>query len=223
MPQKEVGKRSSIFFCSGLFRSPFGHFFLIFLSLFSSLFCQTPFAGLLLRQGDYLLMEWLCKSFARGDQARDANPTKKARLLWDKPRRNDYEKEFPEIETLLPVQLALSSTFKTNVQNLCRTFSGPQSHLSSKLSENCANTTSVQFVRKNWGSPESLRECPAHEFYIIFAAKRNFLKICGCTGQKCLNRESKLMICSPRVANGMVFFSPENSSLIPFWGYGAGK
>ena len=42
----------SLFSFSGRFRSLFGHFFLMLLSLFSSLFCQTPFAGLLLRQGE---------------------------------------------------------------------------------------------------------------------------------------------------------------------------
>ena len=49
VPRKEVGKRSSITF----FRlwDSFGHFFWrLILSLFPSLFCQTPFAGLLLRQ-----------------------------------------------------------------------------------------------------------------------------------------------------------------------------
>ena len=53
MPQKECGKRSSITFFR--FRDAFGHFsvtFLTLLSLFSSLFCQTPFVGLLLRQGE---------------------------------------------------------------------------------------------------------------------------------------------------------------------------
>ena len=49
VPQKQVGKRSSIVFFN------FGHFlvtFLTLLSLLSSLFCRTPFAGLLLRQGE---------------------------------------------------------------------------------------------------------------------------------------------------------------------------
>ena len=53
VPQKEVGKRSSI--TSFRFRDSFGHFwslFLMLLLLFSARFCQTPFAGLLLRQGE---------------------------------------------------------------------------------------------------------------------------------------------------------------------------
>ena len=46
VPQKECGKRSSItfFHFRDAFVSLFGHFFLTLLSLFSSLFCQTPFA-----------------------------------------------------------------------------------------------------------------------------------------------------------------------------------
>ena len=53
VPQKEVGKRSSITFFR--FRSSFGHFLVTFSDAsvtFSITFCQTPFAGLLLRQGD---------------------------------------------------------------------------------------------------------------------------------------------------------------------------
>ena len=53
MPQKECGKRSSItFFVFGTLSVTFRSLFLMLLSLFSSLFCQTPFAGLLLRQGE---------------------------------------------------------------------------------------------------------------------------------------------------------------------------
>ena len=53
VPQKEVGKRSSITFFR--FGDSFGHFLVTFSDAsvtFSSLFCQTPFAGLLLRQGE---------------------------------------------------------------------------------------------------------------------------------------------------------------------------
>ena len=53
VPQKECGKRSSMTFFR--FRDAFGHFSVTFSDAsvtFSSLFCQTPFAGLLLRQGD---------------------------------------------------------------------------------------------------------------------------------------------------------------------------
>ena len=53
VPQKEVGKRSSItFFVFGTLLVTFRSLFLTLLSLFPSLFCQTPFAGLLLRQGE---------------------------------------------------------------------------------------------------------------------------------------------------------------------------
>ena len=53
--QKECGKRSSItFFVFRTLSVTFRSLFLTLLSLFSSLFCQTPFAGLLLRQGDFL-------------------------------------------------------------------------------------------------------------------------------------------------------------------------
>ena len=70
--EKRTRKRSSITFF--VFGDSFGHFFVTFWSLFlmlpslfSSLFCQTPFAGRLLRQGDDSLlrressrgMEWL--------------------------------------------------------------------------------------------------------------------------------------------------------------------
>ena len=53
VPQKEVGKRSSITFFR--FRGSFGHFLVTFSDAsvtFSSLFCKTPFAGLLLRHGE---------------------------------------------------------------------------------------------------------------------------------------------------------------------------
>ena len=54
VPQKECGKRSSMtFFVFGTLSVTFRSLFLMLLSLFSSLFCQTPFAGLLLRQGDF--------------------------------------------------------------------------------------------------------------------------------------------------------------------------
>ena len=53
VPQKECGKRSSItFFVFGTLLVTFRSLFLMLLSLFSSLFCRTPFAGLLLRQGE---------------------------------------------------------------------------------------------------------------------------------------------------------------------------
>ena len=49
----ECGKRSLItFFVFGTLSVIFRSLFLMLLSLFSSLFCQTPFAGLLLRQGE---------------------------------------------------------------------------------------------------------------------------------------------------------------------------
>ena len=43
----------SLFFVFGTLSVTFRSLFLMLLSLFSSLFCQTPFAGLLLRQGDF--------------------------------------------------------------------------------------------------------------------------------------------------------------------------
>ena len=43
----------SLFFVFGMLSVTFRSLFLMLLSLFSSLFCQTPFAGLLLRQGDF--------------------------------------------------------------------------------------------------------------------------------------------------------------------------
>ena len=46
----------SLFFVFGTLSVAFWSLFLMLLSLFSSLFCQTPFAGLLLRQGE----AWLC-------------------------------------------------------------------------------------------------------------------------------------------------------------------
>ena len=53
VPQEEVGKRSSIaFFVFGTLSVTFWSLFLMLLSLLSSLSCQTPFAGLLLRQGE---------------------------------------------------------------------------------------------------------------------------------------------------------------------------
>ena len=54
MPRKEVGQRSSITFLF-VFGTPsvtFWSLLLTLLSLFRHVFCQTPFAGLLLRQGD---------------------------------------------------------------------------------------------------------------------------------------------------------------------------
>ena len=42
----------SLFFVFGTLLITFGSLFLMLLSLFSSLFGQTPFAGLLLRQGE---------------------------------------------------------------------------------------------------------------------------------------------------------------------------
>ena len=43
----------SLFFVLGTLSVTFRSLFLTLLSLFSSLFCQTPFAGLLLRQGEF--------------------------------------------------------------------------------------------------------------------------------------------------------------------------
>ena len=51
---RQKGVRS-FFFVFGMLSVTFRSLFLLFLSLFSSLFCHTPFAGLLLRQGDYVL------------------------------------------------------------------------------------------------------------------------------------------------------------------------
>ena len=55
--QKEVGKRSSLVTFSHasvtfLEKEFVGHFFSRFCHFFRHFFCQTPFAGLLLRQGD---------------------------------------------------------------------------------------------------------------------------------------------------------------------------
>ena len=52
--EKQVGKRSLItfFFVFGTLSVTFRSLFLLLLSLFSALFCQTPFAGLLLQQGE---------------------------------------------------------------------------------------------------------------------------------------------------------------------------
>ena len=47
----------SLFFVFGMLSVTFRSLFLTLLSLFPSLFCQTPFAGLLLRQGDFLEIE----------------------------------------------------------------------------------------------------------------------------------------------------------------------
>ena len=53
VPQKEVGKRGLItFFVFGTLSVAVRSLFLMLLSLFSSLFCQTPFAGLFLWQGE---------------------------------------------------------------------------------------------------------------------------------------------------------------------------
>ena len=49
VPQKEF---DHYFFVFGMLSVTFRSLFLMLLSLFSSLFCQTPFAGLLLRQGE---------------------------------------------------------------------------------------------------------------------------------------------------------------------------
>ena len=52
----------SLFFVFGTLSVTFRSLFLTLLSLFSSLFCQTPFAGLLLRQGEFwVLPEDYCK------------------------------------------------------------------------------------------------------------------------------------------------------------------
>ena len=48
----------SLFFVFGMLSVTFRSLFLTRLSLFSSLFCQTPFAGLLLRQGEKLYSTW---------------------------------------------------------------------------------------------------------------------------------------------------------------------
>ena len=53
VPQEDVGKRNSITFSVfGTLSVTFWSLLLTLLSLFSSLFCQTPFAGLFLRQSE---------------------------------------------------------------------------------------------------------------------------------------------------------------------------
>ena len=49
-------KEFSHFFIFGTLLVTFWSLFLTLLSLFSSLFCQTPFAGLLLRQGEFCII-----------------------------------------------------------------------------------------------------------------------------------------------------------------------
>ena len=63
VPQMEVGQEEfdHFFSFSGLCRSLFWSLFLMLLSLLSSLFRQTPFAGLLLRQGDNRPHFLLCR------------------------------------------------------------------------------------------------------------------------------------------------------------------
>ena len=50
--QKDLKEFDHLLSFSGLFRSLFSALFLMLLSLFSSLSCRTPFARLLLRQGE---------------------------------------------------------------------------------------------------------------------------------------------------------------------------
>ena len=60
---QEVGKRSSIiFFLFGTLSVTFWSLFLMLLSLFSTLFCQTPFAGLLLRRREKIAIAIAQKS-----------------------------------------------------------------------------------------------------------------------------------------------------------------
>ena len=68
--------------------------------------------------------------------------------------------------------------------------------------QNCVKIVRAQllhnFCAKKWGSRTIFAQffgapCdsgwvgPAHNFCTIFPARCNFLKICGCTGQRCLN------------------------------------
>ena len=69
VPQKECGKRSSITFSVfGTLSVTFRSLFLMLLSLFSSLFCRTPFAGLLLPDSfcgrvRFALFMWIANRF----------------------------------------------------------------------------------------------------------------------------------------------------------------
>ena len=63
MAQKEVGKRSLIFFFPDS-SVTFWSLFLMLLSLSSSLFGQTPFVRLLLRQGEKSLERATCRAHA---------------------------------------------------------------------------------------------------------------------------------------------------------------
>ena len=80
MPQKECGERSSITFFR--FRDAFG-------SLFSSLFCQTPFAGLLLRQGEEEHLNFLnsCGKGLQGWYLSDPKASLKAKKTHNLARR----------------------------------------------------------------------------------------------------------------------------------------
>ena len=84
--QKEFDHFSVFGTLSVTFRSPF----LMLLSLFSSLFCQTPFAGLLLRQGDSWLVHHKRKSQSLTIWAFQSqiarNPTDTRSSAWKSPR-----------------------------------------------------------------------------------------------------------------------------------------
>ena len=77
----------------------------------------------------------------------------------------------------MPVPLALSSRFKKNAQNLCRSISGTSESSLPKLRENCASTTLHTFCTKNG----------AHEQFLHNFSKSLWLRLAqvlhDCLGQ----------------------------------------
>ena len=74
---------------------------------------------------------------------------------------------------LLPVQLAIQEKCAKLVQTFAQ-------FLHIRLG---SRTIFAHFFWVPW---DCGWECPAHNFYTIFSARCNFLKICGCTGHRCL-------------------------------------
>ena len=95
---------------------------------------------------------------------------------------------------LLPVQLAIQEKCAKLVQKHFQDLwvIPPQNCVKivrAQLLHNfCAkNGARAQFWHIFSGSPGTKKNVSRAQFYTIFSARCNFLKICGCTGQRCLN------------------------------------
>ena len=121
-------------------------------------------------------------------------------------------------------------------RKMCKTcaeaLSGPLSHLSPKLCENCARTTFAQFLRKKWGSrtifahfsesPETQKKCVPRTIFTHFSQPGAIFSKSAAVQDRDVS--TQIWACDPpaqpETPIPKTIKYTKSSSKVGFWGYG---